>query len=200
MLTPPFYHVYESAIPEAVIAELRKEAYSLTFTTGKVGYGEELRDKRSCLVGFFEQDHWVHGILYHYAILANKSAWRFPITVPSSAQIAVYKNGSFFDWHSDNAPAQEGDLFERKISVVMNISGQSWGGGILELQPEWSAMTSEPKGIKDEFTPGSIVVFPSSAPHRVTTITDGERITLTSWILGPLPKSGEHTGTIAAPR
>lgn len=180
------YHLYEGILPEEVTAVLRKEVGGLQLFPARVGSGQELKEKRSSLVGFFAQDHWVHGVFFHYAVLANNRSWGLPIIAPSPAQAAIYREGSFFDWHSDNAPAQQGDTVERKISVVINISGQTFSGGILELQPEWGSFASEPMRLIQHSTPGSVAVFPSLAPHRVTAITAGERITLTSWILGPL--------------
>lgn len=153
---------------------------------GRVGSGLELRDRRSSLVGFFARERWVHGILFHYAVLANNRSWGLPLIAPSPAQVAIYTEGSFFEWHSDNAPPQQGDRLERKISVVLNISGESFSGGVLELQPAWDNFASEPMRLNQHSAPGSVAVFPSVAPHRVTPVTAGERITLTCWILGPL--------------
>ena len=185
MFSPP-YHLYERELPEEVIATLRKDASRLPLSTARVGPGQELKDRRSSLVGFFAQDHWVHGIMFHYAILANNRSWGMPIIGPSAVQVAIYREGSFFEWHSDNAPTQQGDKVERKISVVMNISGQDFSGGVLELQTDWGNFAPEPMRLDQLSAPGSVAVFPSVAPHRVTPVTAGARITLTTWILGPL--------------
>ena len=74
----------------------------------------------------------------------------------------------------------------RKISMTVNlVDGNEYEGGNLEF--DFGAVNGKDR-IKtcDEIRPkGSLTVFPSFIPHRVTPITQGVRYSLVLWSLGP---------------
>jgi hypothetical protein len=187
IFTPPYY-IFAGVVPKLVVDAADKAAGELKMFPARVGpsEGQELPLARSSLVGFFSPDHWINGILYHYAAIANARSWRFSLIAPSPAQYATYKESSHFEWHVDYAPATNAQAIERKITVILELSNSSeYSGGRLELLSDWAAADRPSTNPMENATSGSIVVFPSLTPHRVTPVLRGERRTITSWIVGP---------------
>jgi PKHD-type hydroxylase len=66
----------------------------------------------------------------------------------------------------------------RKISMSIQLTdGSQYDGGDIEIHGP--PLTVAPRSI------GSVVVFPSYALHRVTTVTRGVRHSLVVWAAGP---------------
>jgi len=91
----------------------------------------------------------------------------------------VYKEevSGQYDWHSDGSV---GEMYDFKLTAIINLSTEQYEGGNLEL------FLKRPMHIKGLDNPGSILIFPSYMQHRVTSVTKGERSTVTMWIRGPL--------------
>ena len=69
-------------------------------------------------------------------------------------------------------------MYDRKLSVVIQLSDPTtYQGGDFQFQD-----VETPVNFR---TQGSILVFPSYLPHRVTEITDGVRYSLVDWLEGP---------------
>jgi PKHD-type hydroxylase len=91
----------------------------------------------------------------------------------------VYKSDTKaeYDWHTDAMAA--GSQTDIKLTVIINISTESFQGGQFQLFRH-GIMTAE------ELTkPGSMIIFPSYIPHRVLPVTQGTRKSLSWWVLGP---------------
>jgi PKHD-type hydroxylase len=94
-----------------------------------------------------------------------------------SLQFTIYKPGSFFDYHVDIGRAAKSI---RKLTVVIQLSSpEEYKGGelILKNLSAWSEITASKER-------GTAVVFPSFIPHKVTELTEGNRLSLVSWIGG----------------
>jgi len=85
-------------------------------------------------------------------------------------------NGDEYGWHRDMYINQNIDI---KLTAILNLSLTEYEGGNLEIY------NSDIIEIKEFRKPGSLVVFPSFIPHRVTPVTSGKRISLSRWVLGP---------------
>ena len=134
----------------------------------------------------------------------TQSGWFWKITGGEKIQFTTYGLDQFYDWHVDggsdfNATYTGGYLYDyesgnvstsmgtvRKISMTVNlVDGKEYEGGNLEF--DFGSVSGKDR-IKtcDEIRPkGSLTVFPSFIPHRVTPITSGTRYSLVLWALGP---------------
>ncbi len=188
MIFAPPYYVFENVIPSAVLDVIDDEATRLKMFPGRIGpdNGQEHAHTRSSVVGFFSHDHWINGLLYHYAAIANARSWRFSLIAPSPAQYAIYRENGHYGWHSDYAQMSQGQAVERKITAVLELTDPGdYRGGDLELRPAWADPLAPAEGPLKGVGKGSIIAFPSLTPHQVASVTEGERRTVTSWIVGP---------------
>tara|TARA_R110000787_G_C13159972_1_gene419517 strand:- start:24 stop:581 length:558 start_codon:yes stop_codon:yes gene_type:complete len=86
------------------------------------------------------------------------------------------KSKSEYDWHFDGEPFEK--KYTLKLTVLINLSEKKFKGGDLYL---WHGQNLH---IKQFNEPGSVIIFPSFLPHKVTPLTKGERKTLTIWKKG----------------
>lgn len=87
-------------------------------------------------------------------------------------QFTEYKEGEYFDWHTDSTTTIYRDRF---TSIVIQLN-DTYEGGVLEI-----------KNIKGELVPienkiGTLYIFNSRLLHRVTPVVDGIRYSLVNWI------------------
>lgn len=151
--------------------------------------GQQAPRTRRTTVGFLSAEHWVNGLVTHYARLANDSTWRLDIIGSNGAQYGTYRRGDFFDWHKDEFDMPHGDLspahligLNRKLSVVVNLTDpRRYRGGDLLLKDTFGNVVTV-AGLRAR---GSVIVFPSSVPHIASPVTRGVRQSLVAWILGP---------------
>lgn len=81
-----------------------------------------------------------------------------------------------YAWHKD---AAKNECFDLKLTALLNVSQMEYSGGHFEL------FLNGPVEVKEFADPGSLLVFPSWTQHRVTPVTQGQRITLTKFYKGP---------------
>ena len=90
-----------------------------------------------------------------------------------------FSNNCSLGWHSDIGDKQ---YSHRKLSIVIMLSNpNNFKGGILEMFV--GETKNNPDPIKQLILKqGDIVIFPSYIPHRVTPVTDGERLTIIGFV------------------
>ena len=140
-------------------------------------------------VGFWDEAHWINGLLAHYVSLANCQTWNLDISLVSGVQYAIYSEASFFEWHTDELPQPYGPLaparwigLNRKLSVIVNLTDSaSYEGGDVQLRDR----LGNPIAIDGIRERGTVLVFPSNVAHSVTPVTAGIRNSLAGWCLGP---------------
>lgn len=116
--------------------------------------------------------------LWQYVQVANELAFQVDVGNDAELQHTEYLSSDtgHYDWHHDVFWTSDSPT-DRKLSVVVQLSDPSdCEGGQLEFSgvggpPVWSR--------------GSIIVFPSTLPHRVRPVTRGRRRTLVGWFYGP---------------
>ena len=99
-------------------------------------------DVRRTDVGFWDETHWINGLLAHYASLANRETWNLDISLMAGVQYAIYTEQSFFQWHTDELAQPYGPLaparwigLNRKLSVIVNLTDpQAYEGGDVQLR------------------------------------------------------------------
>lgn len=176
----PLFWVWEKAIPPAVCNQLIEEVSSMTLSNGAIGYEDRDINKkiRNSKTSFLPTNHWFEGILFNHARWANYSAgWGYAIDNCEELQIASYKANQKYDWHKDDALLNRSRGFQRKLSVVCQLSeASSFTGGGLYI-----------KGFEDKSVlqnQGDLVVFPSFLEHKAATVKSGHRLTVVSWVTG----------------
>ena len=176
---------YPLAIPEELIDLMVAEVNNLEFeqfqeaTIGPNG-NEVIETKvRNSKTAWWYEDHWVTSIFSHYFNKANRDLWEYDLTFLKGIQITKYNEGDKYDWHCDygSEPVAE---HTRKLSATLLITDPSeFEGGDLEI------IDYHGNNIKMEKSKGTMFIFDSRIPHRVTPVTKGTRISLVSWMLGP---------------
>lgn len=121
------------------------------------------------------QSNWLVDRLHPHIMALNHSL-DFDLQGWAAPAVLHYLTGQHYDWHVDMG---RDDLASRKLSVIVLLSESSaYTGGDLEWMPDLGPC---PREI------GTVVVFPSFMPHRVTAVTSGERFALVAWVHGDKP-------------
>ena len=168
------YWLWKQAVPKEVIDILMTQVgQSEMIKAGTDANGKY--NERNTDVLLANGYHWFAGILANAAINSNIDAqWGYDVKAIETFQIARYKEGQFYNWHTD-ANILHKDINIRKLTVVCMLSEPNeFTGGELELQNVPNVALEK----------GDIIVFHSLIPHRVTPIVSGTRYTATTWLYG----------------
>jgi len=108
----------------------------------------------------------------NYLVDGNvKGQWTQSLMDFDLVQILRYTEGGHYKWHNDLLPPENGT--QRAASFVLLLNDPSeFEGGLLQIRDKSENL------LKNK---GDIVVFDSSAYHRVTPITGGVRYTAVCW-------------------
>jgi hypothetical protein len=149
MRTNVLYRVRPKSLPPELCRLLKALGDDLTAIKATVDDGTHvpergrlLEELRRTIVGFWDESHWINGLLMHYAMQANREFWNFEISLISGVQYATYNESSFFTWHTDELDTPYGPLspahwvrLNRKLSVTVHLSGpDAYSGGDLQLK------------------------------------------------------------------
>ena len=165
------------------------------FNIAKVRSGSngelESSDVRVSDIKWLKDSRWMLDLIAPYIEHANiKSEWRFDVRGISQLQLTRYKEGGFYNWHSDGfgdhtAVRQYGDdpnKYVKKLSATVLLNDDYEGG---EFQFCSYAKTEHVISTPEFNNIGSVIVFPSFIRHRVTPVTKGIRYSLVGWFVGP---------------
>jgi PKHD-type hydroxylase len=87
-------------------------------------------------------------------------------------QFTEYKEGEYFDWHTDSTDVIYRDRF---TSIVIQLN-DTYEGGVLEIKnPNKEIVPIENKI-------GTLYIFNSRLFHRVTPVIEGIRYSLVNWV------------------
>jgi PKHD-type hydroxylase len=178
-----FREIIPSPLVDMMVDELLEmQALKLEFEDGFVGGDIASRKDpgiRNSKLRWWYEDHWACSIMSHYIGIANKNNWEYDLNLLESIQISVYEKDGHYNWHSDYGTAEDPN-FTRKLSASLLVSDPSeYEGGDLELIDYHGNFVKAPK------EKGSIIVFDSRIPHRVTPVISGRRVSLVTWMYGP---------------
>lgn len=88
------------------------------------------------------------------------------------------KHKAEYQYHTDGTyDHQASDI---KLTAILNLSLKKYEGGDFYINP-----FGQEEIVDCIKTPGNLLIFPSYFLHKVTPVTKGERITLSTWIRGP---------------
>jgi PKHD-type hydroxylase len=150
------------------------------------GNNDELREiqdeaTRKGTVAFFNSSApdaaWLYRKLTDAILSVNRQFWNFDLDYIETLQYTMYLDqGDKYDTHADLAFKS---LHFRKLSFTIQLDpADSYEGCDLEMLADknYTAVTR---------AQGSITVFPSYMPHRVTPLRSGQRRSLVGWVCGP---------------
>jgi PKHD-type hydroxylase len=154
---------------------LNKCNEELTLSEAKI-YGDDSKNSRNSKIRK-SSIGWVSDLGFLNDRLTTKLRETFNIngmevTGLGDYQFTEYKEGEYFDWHTDSTDTIYRDRF---TSIVIQLN-DSYKGGVLEI-----------KNLKGELVPienkiGTLYIFNSRLYHRVTPIVDGIRYSLVNWV------------------
>ena len=176
---------YELAIPEELIDLMVAEYENIeseSFSEGTIGPIDSSSVNlqiRNSKISWWYENHWVTSIFSHYFNKANRESWEYDLTYLKGIQITSYTEGDNYNWHCDYG-TEEDSNHTRKLSASLLITDPTeFEGGDLEFIDYHGRTIFAPK-IK-----GTMIVFDSRLPHRVTPVTKGKRVSLVAWMMGP---------------
>ena len=177
------YWLWEKAIPPTVCEQMIQEAKSMKLLNGIIGSkNKPIEDKsiRDNKIVFLPQNHWFEGILLNHARWANQLAnWQYNINACENIQVASYKPRQKYDLHADECLLEDDKEWQRKITVVCQLSKkEDFTGGGLYIE-KYSEDTSV---LQNQ---GDLVTFPSLLLHKAAPVKTGNRLTVVAWITGP---------------
>lgn len=160
------------------IAKINPDLFS-TATTGDNDIDSPtLTNVRNSKIFWLYDSHWICSIFRHYFEKANREIWEYDLNNIESVQVSKYDRDGHYTWHGDYGV----DNLEntRKLSASMFITSENdYDGGELQLIDYHANVITIPK------QKGTIAIFDSRVPHRVTKVERGTRISLVSWMRGP---------------
>lgn len=89
--------------------------------------------------------------------------------------ISRYRAGMSYGLHVDNALMDKGAVRSDLSATVFLSEPEEYEGGELEIFSGYGP-------VKIKLPAGSAVVYPSSTLHRVTEVTNGERLAAVTWV------------------
>ena len=177
--------VFEDILPDYLIdfierrvAEIEEEDWE----TGEVGNDEEggeYPESRQCDVSWIAELDWVSTIFTHYFQIANREIWEYDLTEMESVQVTRYDKNHFYGWHSDYGTSADKGLTRKLSMSIILTDPEEYSGGKLQFIDYQGKVQNVDK------TRGTVVVFDSRTPHRVTPVLRGQRISLVAWMTGP---------------
>jgi len=178
---------YTKVIPDKLIdlmveelEKINKEEFEVAqIGAGPYTVGVEDMSIRNSKINWWYEDHWVSSIFSHYIALSNKKVWEYDLNRLESIQITTYGSEGHYDWHCDYGTSTNPN-FTRKLSATLLVTDPSeYEGGDLTFIDYHGRNVKAPK------EKGTMIVFDSRIPHKVSRIKSGKRTSLVTWMYGP---------------
>lgn len=176
------YHL--EVIPPKLVDLMYEEVLKLKdseYDDAEIGgmFGTQDTSIRNSKVNWWSEDHWVCSIFSHYIGLSNKKVWEYDLNRLESIQITTYNQNGHYSWHSDYGTSTNPN-FTRKLSasLVVNDPSEYEGGDLYFIDYHG-------KSVKAPKEKGTMIIFDSRIPHRVSPVKSGKRISLVTWMYGP---------------
>ncbi len=155
-------------------------------SVGEIGVYGNTGEQRKSKVHFFnysQEIKWLFEKINKVIETVNEEYYNFDLNGYDSIQYSEYRteDDGRYDFHidfvHDSIPQKEYDYMTRKLSFSILLNDDYEGGDFQFL------FGSEP--MQHDLTKGDMILFPSFFMHRVTTVTEGTRKSLVSWVTGP---------------
>jgi PKHD-type hydroxylase len=136
------------------------------------------RNSRISRIVHDESTHWIFQTIATAIAEANSARWHYELKQIDRLQFTEYGLGAHYDWHVDVGP---GKNITRKLSFSVQLSARAtYFGGQLQFRRGRFRRTAT-------YALGSITIFPSFMPHRVSPVFFGKRYSLVGWVHGAEP-------------
>lgn len=149
---------------------------------GKISDSDQSDDIRKCTVSWFDRDPetiWIFDQLEKVIGAVNEKFFHYHIEGFEPLQFTVYNPGDHYVKHLDNQTSSNHPT-SRKLSFSIQLSDpDTYTGCNLEF---WNHGEFYNPASRDY---GSLTIFSSFIPHRVTMLEQGRRYALVGWIFGP---------------
>tara|TARA_B100001996_G_scaffold277672_1_gene218205 strand:+ start:79 stop:672 length:594 start_codon:yes stop_codon:yes gene_type:complete len=189
----PFW-IWESSVPnficdEIIIAyENQSSDQFRKGTLAKTGK-THLEMRRSDIL--FLEENWINAMLQGYIRYANNLNFLYDLSGEDKelAQLTRYTVGHHYHTHRDFGPPRDDQTHTRKLSLSLQLSDSDEydGGDILMDMSGWTDNPNDSQFKSMSRSKGSVIVFDSRTPHKVTPITRGTRYSLVKWYHGDTP-------------
>lgn len=190
---PGYVCLYKDNLPDLMftlsecqrIIDLTKHAYPTSASIGGSSDNSRItREIRSANIFVLENDEenrWIYEKVSAIVSIINTNHFDYDITgITHGIQLIEYSADSpiqgHYNWHVDSG---RGEPSHRKISLTVQLSDPSAYEGC-EL-----VINNHAENIVGTKERGSVHLFPSYMPHKVSPITKGTRYALVIWIHGP---------------
>ena len=169
------------------VEKIREIEELQTFQQGTVGGGnlsqEDIKKARDSSVFFMNHDentNWLYQKMGSLIGTANKDHFMYDVDDFGPMQYTKYELNGHYTWHWDVFFGYQ--IKQRKISVIVMLNDpEDYEGG--DFQICINGNLDEIQTIRPN--KGDALFFASWMPHRVTSVTSGERNTLVTWVTGP---------------
>ena len=187
---PTTVSLEKNFLDSQVVDNFLESIKNIPYKHGTLLNTEELDDYRICQVKWIPFENRFLSLYHHckdHIVDRNSLTWKFNIDNGQEMFQYTEYNGDTkgrYNWHIDVGP---GHTSYRKLSIVIQLSDpEEYEGGDLEIFDCWDTAL-DPFNFPSKAVPkskGSIVIFPSYMPHRVTPVTKGIRKSLVWWVGG----------------
>lgn len=96
----------------------------------------------------------------------------YEVTNLSRYQFTEYVENEYYDWHTDSSD----EVYKERYCSVVIILNSDYDGGYLQFKDD------EGNLITPNVNTGTLLIFYSNTPHRVTPIIKGIRYSLVNWV------------------
>lgn len=152
---------------------------------GSHGAGENNDDVRDSDITWIEPNDdttWIFDRLAELVAKVNYDKFQLDLTRFDGFQFSVYNPDQHYTWHVDTQALPREDGSFRKLSMSLMLSNpDEYEGGELGIADAGS--TEHPKLFKHN--KGTVIFFYSFVPHIVQPVTEGKRMALVTWAMGP---------------
>ena len=139
-------------------------------------------DERSSNVYFFRDDGWVGQFCIKEAMRVNADIWQYDLFGIDNhmLQYTTYQTGDHYTWHIDTLDRE----IDRKLSFSLVLNDDYEGGEFQFARYQFSKTDVGCEYLTVPQVAGSLIVFPSSLPHRVLPVKSGIRKSIVGWFVG----------------
>lgn len=87
-------------------------------------------------------------------------------------QFTEYKPDEYYNWHTDSSD----DVYRERYCSVVIVLNNDYDGGYLQFKDDNGNLTTP------NVNTGTLLIFYSDTPHRVTPVISGIRYSLVNWV------------------
>jgi len=166
--------VFQVLQPEEAV-KLREQLSNAEFTDGKAtakGFAVDIKQNTQLMPTCPAMKALIPALSKLFLTDPDIKAFAQPMRLVNP-RASRYRVGDHYDWHTD-LPTMEGARTDLSFTLFLSAK-DSYDGGVLELNHgEYIAR------FKGE--PGQAIIYPTGVRHRVTEVTQGERLVIVGWI------------------